>query len=153
MYFLPDSNGFKHNAVIHPFISFCQCVILRIAPFALQTFKPIDVKWQSMQRTAARDIDRNHLHCQLHANRPETLMTNVCFGRTMGLQQNCRLRMCRECWERFPRHRWLAMWTYITARVRHTNRDACRIASLTSGLFLNRWRIKLSRHSWRMRNP
>ena len=32
-------------------------------------------------------------------------------------------------------HHGLAIWTYITARVRHTNRDACRIASLTSICF------------------
>ena len=33
--------------------------------------------------------------------------------------------MHRECLERFPRHRGLAIPAYITARVRRTCRDAC----------------------------
>ena len=36
------------------------------------------------------------------------------------------MRMHRECRERFPRHCWLAIPTYITARASRTCRDACR---------------------------
>ena len=39
---------------------------------------------------------------------------------------NCGLRMRRECRERFPRHRGLAIPTCITARAWRTRRDACR---------------------------
>ena len=48
---------------------------------------------------------------------------------SMGLlsdTQNCGLRMRRECRERFPRHRGLAIPTCITARAWRTCRDACR---------------------------
>ena len=47
----------------------------------------------------------------------------------MGLlsdTQNCGLHMRRECRERFPRHRGLAIPTCITARAWRTCRDACR---------------------------
>ena len=47
----------------------------------------------------------------------------------MGLlsdTQNCGFRMRWECRERFPRHRWLAIPTCITARAWSTCRDACR---------------------------
>ena len=40
--------------------------------------------------------------------------------------QNCRLRMRRECRERFLRYRGLAIPTCITARAWSTCRDACR---------------------------
>ena len=40
--------------------------------------------------------------------------------------QNCGMLMCRECRERFPRHRGLAIPTCITARAWRTCRDACR---------------------------
>ena len=60
--------------------------------------------------------------------------------------------MRRECRERFPRHRRLAIPTCITARESHTCRDACR-DRLTSGFLWNRWWGKRSRHSRRMRNP
>ena len=38
----------------------------------------------------------------------------------------CGLRMCRECRERFPRHRGLAIPTCITARAQRTCHVACR---------------------------
>ena len=40
--------------------------------------------------------------------------------------ENCGLCMRRECQERFPRHRWLAIPTCITARASRTCRDECR---------------------------
>ena len=40
--------------------------------------------------------------------------------------QNCGLRMHRECRERFPRHRGLAILTWITARAWGTCREAYR---------------------------
>ena len=43
---------------------------------------------------------------------------------------NCGLRMRRECRERFPRHRGLAIQTCITARASRTCRDACQGRSL-----------------------
>ena len=39
--------------------------------------------------------------------------------------QICGLHMRRECWERFPRHRGLAILTCITVLARRTCRDAC----------------------------
>ena len=47
----------------------------------------------------------------------------------MGLlpdTQNCVLRIRRECRERSPRNRGLAIPTHISARARRTWRDACR---------------------------
>ena len=47
---------------------------------------------------------------------------------TMGLlpdTQHCGVRMRRECRERFPRLRGLAIPTRITARALRTCRDAC----------------------------
>ena len=73
----------------------------------------------------------------------------------MGLlpdTQNCGLRMRRECRERFPRHRGLAIQTCITARAWRTCRDAWR-GSLTSGFLWSGWRGICSRHSRRMRIP
>ena len=70
----------------------------------------------------------------------------------MGLlpdTQNCGLRMRRECRERFPRHRRLAIPTCITARA-HAR---CMPVSLSRGFLWSRWREKRSRHSRRMRNP
>ena len=52
----------------------------------------------------------------------------------MGLlpdTQNCGLRMRRECRERLPRHRGLAIPTCIMTRAWHTCRDACRDRLLT----------------------
>ena len=40
--------------------------------------------------------------------------------------ENCGLRMRRECWERFPHHRGLAIPTCIAARAWRTCPDACR---------------------------
>ena len=48
--------------------------------------------------------------------------------------QNYRLRMRRECRERFPRHRGLAIQTCITARAWRTCRDACRDRQLAVSL-------------------
>ena len=48
---------------------------------------------------------------------------------TMGLLPDtldCRLRIRRECWERFPRHHGLAIPTCITARAWRPCRDAWR---------------------------
>ena len=56
------------------------------------------------------------------------LNVSCCFITNMGFlvdTQNCELRMRRECQERFPRHRVLAIPTYITARWR-TCHDECR---------------------------
>ena len=69
----------------------------------------------------------------------------------MGLlpdTQNCVLRMRRECRERFPRHRGLAIPTCIMTRAWRTCHDACRDHQLAVY-----WRKTCSRHSWRMRNP
>ena len=47
----------------------------------------------------------------------------------MGLlpdMKNGELRMRRECQERFPNHRGLAIPTCITTRAWRTYRDACR---------------------------
>ena len=60
---------------------------------------------------------------------------------------NCGLRMRRECRERFPRHRGLAIPTCITARAWRTYRDACRDCEVSG------WRGKHSQHPRRMRNP
>ena len=62
----------------------------------------------------------------------------------MGLlpdTKNCGLRMRRECRERFPRDRGLAIPTCITARACRTCRDACR-DKLTSGFSWSWWRGK-----------
>ena len=58
-----------------------------------------------------------------------TTTTNTTPAKTNGLlpdMQNCSLRMCRGCRERFPRRRQLAIPTCITARAWRTCRDACR---------------------------
>ena len=59
--------------------------------------------------------------------------------------------MRRECRERFPSHRGLAIPTCITARA-WPHVPWCMSGSLTSGFLWNRWRSKRSRHSRRMRN-
>ena len=56
----------------------------------------------------------------------------------------------RECRERFPCQRGLAIPTCITC-VTHV--PWCMQGSLTSGFIWSRWRGKRSRHSRRMRNP
>ena len=66
---------------------------------------------------------------------------------------NCGLRMRRECRERFPHHRGLAIPTCITARAWRTCRDWCMAGSLTISFLWSRWRGKRSRHSRRMRKP
>ena len=47
--------------------------------------------------------------------------------------------MCRECRERFPHHRGLAIPTYITARASRTCRDACRDRYLTVSFEVGCW--------------
>ena len=59
--------------------------------------------------------------------------------------------MHRECRERFPRHRGLAIDVYRGTCVTHVPR--CMPGSLTSGFIWSRWRGKRSRHSRCMRNP
>ena len=60
--------------------------------------------------------------------------------------------MRREYRERFPRHRWLAIPTCITARASRA-RAVMHAGSLVSGFIWSRWLRKRSRHSRRMRNP
>ena len=63
-------------------------------------------------------------HRQLHTGSNKAMS----FFFSMGLlpdTYNCGLRMPRQWRERFPRH-GLANLTCITARARHTCRDACR---------------------------
>ena len=52
-------------------------------------------------------------------------LNSLCMG-LLPDTQNCGLRMRRECWERFPHHRVLAIPTRITARASRMCRDACR---------------------------
>ena len=62
-----------------------------------------------------------------------------------------RVRMRRECRERFPRHRRWAIPTCITARAWRTCRDACRDRQLSVSFEIGGGG-KRSRHSRRMRN-
>ena len=62
-----------------------------------------------------------------------------------------RVRMPRECRERFPRHRRWAIPTCITARASRTCRDACRDRQLLVSFEIGGGG-KRSRHSRRMRN-
>ena len=62
-----------------------------------------------------------------------------------------RVRMRRECRERFPRHRRWAIPTCITARASRTCRDACRDRQLSVSFEIGGGG-KRSRHSRRMRN-
>ena len=62
-----------------------------------------------------------------------------------------RVRMRRECRERFPRHRRWAIPTCITARASRTCRDACRDRQLAVSFEIGGGG-KRSRHSRRMRN-
>ena len=70
------------------------------------------------------------------------ISTGQAHGCPMGLlpdTYNCGLRIRRECRERFPRHRGLAIPTCITVRAWRTCRDAYR-DRLTSGfLWSRRW--------------
>ena len=61
----------------------------------------------------------------------------------------CWLRMRRECRERFPRHRGLAM-TNMHHGTRVTHMPWCMPGSLTSGFLWSLWREKCSRHFRRM---
>ena len=65
---------------------------------------------------------------------------------------NCGLRMHRECRERFPRHRWLAISTCITTRAWRTCRDACRDRSLAFFSEVGGGE-NCFRHTRRMHNP
>ena len=82
-----------------------------------------------------RDISRAHCILTLQGRQVIVLIEKgfqipvpfKCWG--MGLlpdTQYCRLRMRRECQERFSRHRGLAIPTCITALTWRTCRDACR---------------------------
>ena len=62
-----------------------------------------------------------------------------------------RVRMRRECRERFPRHRRWAIPTCITARASRTCRDACRDRQLSVSFEIGGGG-KRSQHSRRMRN-
>ena len=62
-----------------------------------------------------------------------------------------RVRMRRECRERFPRHRRWAIPTCITARASRTCRDACRDRQLSVSFEIGGGG-KRSRHSRRMHN-
>ena len=62
-----------------------------------------------------------------------------------------RVRMRRECQERFPRHRRWAIPTCITARASRTCRNACRDRQLSVSFEIGGGG-KRSRHSRRMRN-
>ena len=62
-----------------------------------------------------------------------------------------RVRMRRECRERFPRHRGWAIPTCITARASRTCRDACRDHEQAVSFEIGGGG-KRSRHSRRMRN-
>ena len=64
---------------------------------------------------------------------------------------NCGSRMHRECRERFPLHRGLAIPISITARALRVS--WCMPGSLTNAFLWSRWRGKRSRHSRRMRIP
>ena len=64
---------------------------------------------------------------------------------------NLRVRMRRECRERFPRHHRQAIPTCITARAWRTCRDACRDRYLAVSFEIGGGG-KRSRHSRRMRN-
>ena len=57
---------------------------------------------------------------------PGFIMLSEQFMGLLPDTQNCGLRMHRECRERFPRHRALAIPTCVTARAFRTSRDACR---------------------------
>ena len=79
------------------------------------------------------------------------VLSQIVYGRyqPMGLLPDpnyCGLRMRRECRERFPRHRGLAIPCA-------THVPWCMSGLLTSGFIWSRWRGKRSRHSPRMRNP
>ena len=63
-----------------------------------------------------------------------------------------RVRMRRECRERFPRHQGETVPTCITARASRTSRDACRDRKLMVSFEVGGGR-KRSRYSRRTRNP
>ena len=75
----------------------------------------------------------------MHSSWPLILTRYVNYG----------LRMRRQCRERFPRQRGLA----IPTRFNVTHVPWCMSRSLTSGFLWSRWRGKRSRPSRRMRNP
>ena len=79
---------------------------------------------------------------------PEISIT--CHG-PLARYVKLRVRMRRECRERFPRHRRWAIPTCITARASRTCRDACRDRQLAVSFEIGGGG-KRSRHSRRMRN-
>ena len=66
-----------------------------------------------------------HWHNGHGASIPWSWQRPVWYG-PLARCENCRLRMCRECQERFPRHCGLAILTCITAHAWRTCRDAYR---------------------------
>ena len=78
------------------------------------------------------------------------VLRHVCNG-PLARYVKLRVRMRRECRERFPRHRRWAIPTCITARASRTCRDACRDRQLSVSFEIGDGG-KRSRHSRRMRN-
>ena len=77
---------------------------------------------ETMPLTSVTVVDNPHYNCLL-APSPTS-----CKLKTWASYQIRRIAGCactRECREPFPRHRWLAIPTYITAHASRTCRDAC----------------------------
>ena len=92
--------------------------------------------------SSANNWDTSHLRCHC-AQYGVTVVLLVKVNGPLARYVKFRLRMRRECQERFPRPRRLAIPTCIYA---------CWV-SLTSGFLWSRWRGKHSQHSQRMHNP
>ena len=76
-----------------------------------------------------RNLVHSYEMWKIHPTEKVRPMSPLIIGSVMGLlpdTQICGLRMCRGCWERFPRHSGLAIPTCITTRSWRTCRDACR---------------------------
>ena len=80
-----------------------------------------------------------------------TPLTNGSKHGPLARYVKLRVRMRRECRERFPRHRRWAIPTCITARASRTCRDACRDRQLSVSFEIGGGG-KRSRHSRCMRN-
>ena len=79
------------------------------------------------------------------------IAVTVTYNGPLARYVKLRVRMRRECRERFPRHRRWAIPTCITARASRTCRDACRDRQLAVSFEIGGGG-KRSRHSRRMRN-